>query len=76
MRTLGNPKIEMEKNRLCALSIGEVRWKGQGEVHFVVYTMNYSGGDRAERDVAIVLHKSVVGNVTKTCAIIELLVRR
>ena len=30
-----------------------------------VYTVYYSGGERAERDVAIVVHKSVVRSVVK-----------
>ena len=29
------------------------------------YTVYYSGGERAERGVAIVVHKSIVGSVAK-----------
>jgi hypothetical protein len=39
-----------------------VRWKGQGEIRSD-YTVYYSGGERAERGVAIVVHKSVVRSV-------------
>jgi exonuclease III len=42
-----------------------VRWKGQGEIRSGDYTVYYSRGDRAERGVAIVVHKSVVKSVVK-----------
>jgi hypothetical protein len=46
------------------LGVSEVRWKGQGEIKSGDYTV-YSGGERAENVVAIVVHKSVVRNVVK-----------
>jgi exonuclease III len=43
----------------------EVRWKGQGEIHSGEYTMYYSRGEKSERGVAIVVHKSIVGSVVE-----------
>jgi hypothetical protein len=37
-----------------------VRWKGQGEIRCGDYTVYYTGGERVEKVVAIVVHKSVV----------------
>jgi hypothetical protein len=42
-----------------------VRWKGQGEIRSGDYTVYYCGGDRAERGVAIIVHKIIVKNVVK-----------
>jgi len=42
-----------------------VRWKGQGEIISGDYTVYYSEGERAERGVAIVVHKSIVGSNVK-----------
>jgi len=42
-----------------------VRWTGQGEIRSGDYTVYYSGGELAERGVAIVVHKSVVRSVVK-----------
>ena len=42
-----------------------MRWKGQGEIRSGDYTVYYSGGERAERGAAIVVHKSVVRSVVK-----------
>jgi exonuclease III len=47
------------------LGASEVRWKGQGEISSGDYTVHYSGGERAEKGVAIVVHKSVVRSVFK-----------
>jgi nitrogen regulatory protein PII len=62
---LENLKKEMQKNEMSILGVSEVRWKGQGEIRSGDYTENYAGGERAEKDVAIVLHKSVVRSVVK-----------
>ena len=56
---------KMEKNEVSVLGVSEVRWKGQGEIRNGDYAMYYSGGERAERGVAIVVHKSVVRSVVK-----------
>jgi exonuclease III len=53
----------MEKNGVSVM--GEVRWKGQGEIRSGDYTMYYSGGEKSERGVAIVVHKSIVGSAVK-----------
>jgi exonuclease III len=55
----------MQKNELSVLGVSEVRWKGQGEIRSGDYTVYYSGGERAERGVAIVVHKSVVRSIVK-----------
>jgi hypothetical protein len=55
----------MQKNAVSVLGVSEVRWKGQGEIKSGDYTVYYSGGDSAERGVAIVVHKSVVKSVVK-----------
>jgi len=62
---LENLKKEMQKNEVSILGVSEVRWKGQGEIRSGDYTVYYSGGERAEKGVAIVVHKSVVRNVVK-----------
>jgi hypothetical protein len=58
---LENFKTEMQKNEVSVL--GEVRWKGQGEIRSGDYTVYYSGGERAERGVALVVYNSVVKSV-------------
>ena len=51
---------KMEKNEVSVLGVSEVRWKGQGEIRSGDYTVYYSGGERAERGVVIVVHKRSV----------------
>ena len=60
-----NIKKEMQKNEVSIVGVSEVRWKGQGEIRSDDYTVYYSGGERAEKGVAIVVHKSVVRSVVK-----------
>jgi len=62
---LENLKTETQKNEMSVLGISEVRWKGQGEISSGDFTMYYSGGERAERGVAIVVHKNTVRSVVK-----------
>jgi hypothetical protein len=50
---------------VSVLGVSEVRWKEQGEIRSGDYTVYYWGGERAERGVAIVVHKSVVRSVVK-----------
>ena len=59
---LENLKTEMHKNDVSVLGVSEVRWKGQGEKRNGDFTV---GGERAERGIAIVVHKSVVRSVVK-----------
>ena len=63
-----NLKKEMQKNEVSVLGVSEVRWKGQGEIRSGDYTVYYSGGKRAEKGVAIVVHKSIVRSVIKKFA--------
>jgi exonuclease III len=62
---LENLKKEMQMNAVSVLGVNEVRWKGHGEIRSGDYTVNYSGGERAERGVAIVVHESLVKSVVK-----------
>jgi nitrogen regulatory protein PII len=62
---LENLKKELQMNEVSILGVSEVRWKGQGEVKSGDYTVYYSGCERAEKGVAIVVHKSVVRSVVK-----------
>jgi exonuclease III len=55
----------MQKNEVSFLGVSEVQWKGQGEIRSGDYTVYYSGGERAEKVVAIVVQKSIVRNVLK-----------
>jgi hypothetical protein len=55
----------MKKNEVSVRGVSEVQWKGQGEIRSGDYTVYYSGGERDERGVAIVVHKSVVRSVVK-----------
>ena len=56
-------KKEMQKNKVSLLGVSEVRWKGQGEIRSHDYTVYYSGGERAEKVVAILVHKSIERSV-------------
>jgi len=62
---LENLEKEMQKNEVSVLGVSEVRWKGQGEIRSGDYTVYYSGGERAEKVVAIVVYKSIVRSVVK-----------
>jgi len=55
----------MQKNEVSVLGVSEVRWKGQGEIRSDDYTLYYSGSERAEKAVAIVVHKSIERSVVK-----------
>jgi exonuclease III len=55
----------MQKNEIFILGVIELRWKGQGEIRSGDYTVYYSGGERAEKGVAIVVHKIAVRSVVK-----------
>ena len=62
---LENLKTELQKNEVSVLGVSEARCKGKGEIRSGDYAVYYSGGERAERGVAIVVHKSVVRSVVK-----------
>ena len=59
-----NLKKEMQKNAVSVLGVSEVRWNGRCEIRSD-HTVYYCGGERAERGIAIVVHKSVVKGVVK-----------
>ena len=46
------------------LGVSEVCWKGQGEIRSGDYKV-YSGGERAEKGVAIVVHESIMRIIVK-----------
>jgi hypothetical protein len=58
---------EIKNNAVSVLGVSEVRWKAQGEIRSGFYTVYYSEGDRTERGVARVVHKSIVKSVVKNC---------
>ena len=58
--------MEVQKNEVSILGVNEVRWTGQGEIRSGDYTVYYSGGECAERGVAIVVHKSIARSVVKS----------
>jgi nitrogen regulatory protein PII len=62
---LENLKKEMQKNEVSVLGVSEVRWEGQGEIRSGDYTVRYSGGERADIGVAIVVHESIVRSVVE-----------
>ena len=68
---LQNLKMEMQKNKVSVLGVSEVWWTGQGEIRSGDYTVHYSGGECAERDVAIVVHKTIVRSVVKKIVMTE-----
>ena len=47
----------MQKNEVSVLGVSEDRWNGQGEIRSGDYRAYYSGAERAEKGVAIVVHK-------------------
>ena len=60
---LENLKMEMDKCNVSVVGLSEVRWPGQGEKVSDNYTMFYSGGERAERGVAILMKNEIVKSV-------------
>jgi hypothetical protein len=58
-------KKEMQKKEVSVLGVSEVRWKEKGEIRSCDYTVYYSGGERAGKVVAILVHKSIVRSDVK-----------
>jgi hypothetical protein len=50
----------MKNNAGSVLRVSRVRWKEQVGIRSGEYTVCYSRGDRVERGVAIVVHKSML----------------
>jgi hypothetical protein len=46
---LENLKKEMQKKAVSILGVSEVRWKEQGKIRSVDYTLYYSGGELSEK---------------------------
>jgi hypothetical protein len=59
----------MQNNAVSVLGVTQVQWKGQGEIRMVIIVY-YSGGEMAERGLAIVVHKSIVKTVFKSVCIV------
>jgi hypothetical protein len=64
-------KTKKRKKHLSVLGVSEVRWKGQGEIRRGDYTVFYSGGERSERGVAMVVYKSIVRSAVKKIVMTE-----
>ena len=54
---LDNIKKEMERLNISILGLSEVRWEGAGTIKSGKHNIIYSGGDRAERGVGIILNE-------------------
>ena len=59
-----NLKEEMKKIDTFGLGVKKLRWEGQGEISGD-YTVSYSGGERAERCIAIMDYRSIARSVVK-----------
>jgi len=58
---------EMEKNAVSGLGFSERQWNEQGKIISGDYTVYYYKGEKAERGIVIVVHKSrVKSDVKKT----------
>jgi len=51
-----NVQQEMKKYKMDILGIAEARWKGVGKTESEGYTTIYSGGERHERGVAMIMN--------------------
>lgn len=58
-------KKGLQKNAVSVLDVNEVWRKGQGEIRRGDYAVFYSGGESAERWVAVVVHENVVRSVVE-----------
>jgi hypothetical protein len=64
-----NFKKEMQKNAVFAVGVSEGQWKCQDELRSGDCTVCYSGGERAERVIAIAVHTSVVRKVLRSLCV-------
>jgi len=55
----------MQKNAVFAVGVSEGQWKCQDEIRSGDFTVRYSGGERVERGIAIVVHTSILRDVFK-----------
>jgi endonuclease/exonuclease/phosphatase family metal-dependent hydrolase len=68
MRTKGkleNLKREIQRAEINVLGLSEVRWKGQGDFMSDDYRIIYSGGEKGQRGVAMILDRTVGERVSK-----------
>ena len=57
-RKLDNIKKEMERLNISILGLSEVRWEGTGRIKSGKHSIIYSGGDKRERGVGIILNEA------------------
>ena len=60
---LENAKREMERYGLSVLGLSEVRWKEKGDIVSGDVRVIYSGGDKCEKGVAVMLNKEWANRV-------------
>ncbi len=62
---LENIQEEMKRNKISILGLSETRWKNSGDFENDGYRILYSGGNKHERGVAVVIHKDYARRITK-----------
>jgi hypothetical protein len=55
----------MQKIKVSLLGVSEVRCKGKGVIRRGDYAVYYSGGERAERGLEILIRKGTLRSVVK-----------
>ena len=55
---LDNTKKEMERLKISIFGLSEVRWEGAGRIKSGKHNIIYSGGDKRERGVGIILNEA------------------
>lgn len=60
---LENVKREAERNQINILGLSEIRWTGTGKFSTDNYTVVYSGGDRHERGVGMLIDQSTAKSI-------------
>ena len=58
-----NLKKEAERMRLDVVAVSEVRWAGSGHVNSDGWTFHFSGGDRHEAEVGVLLKRELAESV-------------
>ena len=56
---LDNIKQEMERLNISILGLSEVRWKGADRIKSGKHNIIYSGGDKREQGVGIILNEAI-----------------
>lgn len=60
---LANVYQEMERMNIDVLGVSEVRWTGSGEVQYEKSKFIYSGGDKHERGVGVMVSGEAIGSL-------------